>query len=105
MVYDAVHAVQEYVERHLSEPIAVREMAAQMGRHPSYLNTCFQAQTGCSIKTYIHQRKTDEAKRLLRETSRPISEVGSMLGYFDQSHFSRTFRRFVGKTPGQYRMR
>ena len=104
MPYDLVQAVHEYVRQHLGETVAVRSIAEHVGLHPSYLNTCFHAQTGVNVKTYIHQIKTQEAKRLLRETSYSISQIGTMLGYFDQSHFTRVFKRFAGKTPAQYRM-
>ena len=105
MTYDYVRAVQEYVEQHLSEMITVHDIAEHVGLNPSYLNTHFRAQTGFSIKSFIHRLKTEEAKRLLRETTYPISEIGTMLGYFDQSHFSRVFREYTGTTPKQYRMR
>ena len=105
MPYDYVRCVQEYVRQHLSENITVRAIAETVGLHPSYLNTFFHAQTGVSIKTFIHRVKTEEAQRLLRESSYSISEIGTMLGYFDQSHFSRVFRKFAGTTPKRYRMR
>lgn len=99
-----VCAVRAYVERHLGENVAVRDIAAAVGLHPSYCNTRFHAETGESLKQYIHRRKTREAQRLLRETPRSISEIGTALGYFDQSHFTRVFKKYAGMTPAQYRL-
>ena len=98
-------AVQTYVARHLSEKTTVAEIAATLHLHPSYLNTVFRNETGISVKTYVHTVKTHEACRLLRETKHSLTEIGTMLGYFDQSHFNRVFKRCTGLTPGAYRMR
>lgn len=96
-------AVQSYVARHLHEKITVREIAEALHLHPSYLNACFCAQCGSSVKTYIHAAKSREACRLLRGSRYSLTQIGAMLGYFDQSHFSRMFKQSVGMTPGQYR--
>ncbi|MFP9006120.1 helix-turn-helix domain-containing protein, partial [Pseudomonas aeruginosa] len=40
--------------------------------------------------------------RLLLE-ERPLAELAQHLGFYDQAHFSTTFRRFTGVTPGQFR--
>ena len=105
MQNDFVCTVRDYVERHLGENVTVRDVAAAVGLHPSYCNTRFHAQTGVNLKQYIHRRKTREAQRLLRETTRPISEIGTTLGYFDQSHFTRVFKKYARMTPAQYRLR
>ncbi|MEJ2582972.1 MAG: AraC family transcriptional regulator, partial [Acidobacteriota bacterium] len=42
---------------------------------------------------------------MLRRNSDPIAEIAVTCGYFDQSAFSRVFRRTVGLTPRQYRAR
>ena len=103
MKKDFVRIVHTYVGQHLGETITARDIAAAAGLHPSYCNTRFHALTGMTLKQYIHQYKTQQAQRLLRETARPISEIGTMLGYFDQSHFTRVFKNYAGMTPAQYR--
>lgn len=104
-LHQHVLQVETYVQMHLYEKITVREMAELLHLHPSYLNTMFREQSGMSLKTYIGRQKTKAAMRLLSETEHSLSEICTMLGFFDQSHFSRTFRRFVGTTPGEYRKR
>jgi AraC-like DNA-binding protein len=39
----------------------------------------------------------------LRDTNRPISEIALEAGFYDQSHFTNVFRRFLGTTPQRYR--
>ncbi len=98
-----VRQVQEYVRAHLSEQIAVAEIAQTLGLNASYLNTCYRTQTGESVSGCIRRMKIGRAAELLRGTEHSLAEICAMLGYFDQSHFSRTFRSVTGMTPGRYR--
>ena len=45
----------------------------------------------------------DEAKRLLRETDIPVSQIAEKVGYQDQKHFTQTFHKIAGINPGEYR--
>ena len=49
--------------------------------------------------------KTEEAKRLLRYSDKPITAISSYLGFSSPSHFSRVFKAHVCITPGEYRQK
>ena len=51
----------------------------------------------------ILKEKTEEAKRLLRYSDKPVTAIGSYLGFSSPSHFSRVFRSYVRITPSEYR--
>ena len=98
-----VQTVCAYVEAHLTERIRVSDVAKATGLNASYLNTCFCRQTGESVTAFIRRRKTEKAKQLLRQREYSIAQVCGMLGYCDQSHFTRAFKAEAGCTPGEYR--
>lgn len=100
---EQVRLIREYVQQHLTERISVRSIARSLGRNASYLNTFYTEQTGECITVYIRRCKVRRAERLLRETDRSLAEICASLGFFDQSHFSRTFKAQTGMTPGAYR--
>jgi transcriptional regulator GlxA family with amidase domain len=55
---------------------------------------------------YSLRLRVERAKEMLLQSDRRMSEIAVTLGFFDQSHFSRTFRRITGVSPGEYvRMR
>ena len=56
-----------------------------------------------SLTDYILREKTEEAKKLLRHTDKPILAVSEYLGFSSQSHFTRVFKKITGLTPGKYR--
>lgn len=99
-----IQAIREYIEKHLQEKITVREIADSLQLHPSYTNTLFCRRTGESIKAYIRRRKMQKAAEMILYSNYSLSQIGASLGFFDQSHFSRTFQKEMGMTPGRYRI-
>ena len=97
--------VKEYVAAHLYERISVAEVAESLGMNASYLNSSFKQQTGECITDYIQKQKVEEAKMLLMTCDDSLSEIWTSLGYYDQSHFSKIFKKHTGFTPKQYRVK
>ncbi len=67
------------------------------------LNLISQAVFGKSITEIIETRKLIEARTLLLNTEKSISEIGYELGYNEKSYFSRVFHKKVGATPTEFR--
>ncbi len=98
-----VAAVSNYIQHHLSEPITTGAIAAALYISRTHLSARFHRETGMTLSGYILKEKTEEAKRLLRYTDKPLSAITAYLGFSSQSHFSKTFRKYAGITPGEYR--
>ncbi len=92
-----------YVRHHLSEPIRVEKMAEEFFLSRPYLSSRFQRETGQTLTDFILKEKTEEAKRLLRYSDKPLSAISAYLGFSSHGHFSRVFRKYAGLTPGEYR--
>jgi transcriptional regulator GlxA family with amidase domain len=65
----------------------------------------FQLATGMSPLEYVHHVRLEEAKQLLESGDAPVEAIATEVGYSDSSFFGRLFRRKVGMTPAQYRLR
>ncbi|MDF3934933.1 helix-turn-helix transcriptional regulator [Pseudomonas citronellolis] len=94
--------LRDYLESHYREAVSLERLAALVERHPRHLIESFRRAYGVPPHTYLLQRRVREAKRLLVEGAMPI-EAALELGFCDQAHFSTTFRRFTGVTPGRFR--
>ena len=73
------------------------------GYAPAYVARAFRRHFGCSIGEYLRRRRVEQACEALARTDAPLSRVALDAGFFDQSHFTRLFRRHVGLTPAAYR--
>ena len=79
------------------------EIAAKVGVHPVHLAREFRRQYGFSVGEYLRKVRIEFAcDRLLCSEDPPVM-IATAAGFVDQSHFSRTFRRLLGTTPGRYR--
>lgn len=96
--------VRDSIHADLSRPPALPDLAAEAGVHPSHVCRAFRRYYGCSISSYVQRQRIDEAVGIL--VARPnedLSTVALRVGYYDQSHFTRAFRRVTGDTPGSFR--
>lgn len=99
-----VTKVSNYIQQHLSEPIKTEDIARALFMGRSRLSTNFKNETGMNISDYIMQIKIDEAKRLLRYSSKSFSAIANYLGFSSQSHFTKVFKEKTDTTPSEYRL-
>ena len=95
--------VTNYVQHNLSKPINVCELAKSMYISRTHLAAKFKQETGMTLTDFILGEKIAEAKRLLRYNDKSLSLIADYLGFSSQSHFTKTFKRFEGTTPREYR--
>ena len=95
--------VANYVRQHLSEPIRVEKMAEDFFLSRPYLSSRFKQETGQTLTDFILREKTEEAKRLLRYSDKPLSAISAYLGFSSHGHFSRVFKKYAGVTPREFR--
>ena len=97
-----VRAVCDYLNQHYAESISLDALSALAGLSKYHLLRAFTRETGITPYSYLETIRIDRAKALLRLDT-PPAEAAQETGFSDQSHFSNTFKRFIGLTPGQYR--
>lgn len=98
-----IDACIHYIDQHLYQPLTATHVAAHVGRSLPYLTSHFKTATGHSLYAYIQQRKTDEARVMLRNTAQPLGEIAAALGYCSLPHFSKAFKSASGVTPSAFR--
>lgn len=95
----------EHARDNFSRDLRVEELAEVAGLSVYQLNRRLRAILEITASQLITKSRIDHASRMLRTGRTPIAEIAHSCGYFDQSAFSRVFRRTVGLTPQQYRER
>jgi len=83
--------------------LKVKDMARELGRHPSWLGTAYRLATGEGLLETAARFRVEHAARLLRETDQSAACIAVDAGFCDQSHMNRTFRRVLGRLPSDVR--
>ena len=96
-------AVSEWVQRHLSEPIDTEKLAQELHYSRPHLSRKFREETCMTLTDFILTKKSEEATRLLAYTDKSLIAISDYLGFSSQSHFSRVFKKYIGKTPSEYK--
>jgi len=81
--------------------ITLGEAAATLGVSATHLVRAFGAEYGIAPHRYLTGRRLDRARRLLL-SGRGAADVAVTVGFHDQAHLTRHFRRLLGTTPGAY---
>lgn len=97
-----VRLVQEYLDQSFSQPVTLDQLAGLVSVSPFHLLRMFRRTTGLSPHAYLLHVRIERAKQCLRQ-GMPIASAAAEVGFVDQSHFTKSFKRVVGVSPGQYR--
>ena len=96
-----VKLVRDYLDAHYTENVSLSQLGSLVNLSHYHLLRNFRDEVSLPPHEYQNQLRIAHAKQLLR-AGLPIAQVALEVGYVDQSHLSRHFKRLVGLTPGQY---
>lgn len=98
-----VRAALAYMQSHSAEHISLGDVADNVYVSQWHLSKLINRYTGQSFFDLLGGMRIEHAKTLLRDPSLRVHEVAEAAGFSDVGHFSKSFKRIVGKTPGEYR--
>ena len=101
---DSIHAITEYIDNHVGEPIRVEELADMCNMSYSYFAKNFKQYYGRSCKEYIEFIRVSKVEDMLLFTDFDLSYISQETGFSDSSHLIKIFRKWKGVTPKQYKM-
>lgn len=81
----------------------VRYLAGQVHLSPSYLSDLLKRETGMNAQDHIHAQLIEEAKLVLLNSDRTVSEIAYSLGFQYPQYFSRLFKQKTGSSPAAFR--
>jgi AraC-like DNA-binding protein len=103
--HPAVRKTKAFVEERFqdAEPL-LSEAAANAGLSTSHLSHLFHMEMGIPFTRYVQARRVQEAKRLLADVDKSITEICFACGFNSLTHFNRVFKRSEGCSPSEYRL-
>lgn len=92
-----------FLEDSLAEQVSLQTIADVAGMSKSTVMRTFRKAVGRSPIEHLIHLRMDRARHLLRATGLSITDIAFQVGFRDSNFFSRSFRRFAGVSPSQYR--
>lgn len=99
--YGSVQRVRAYIEDYYAENMSLEQLARLAKLSPFHLLRTFRDIVGLPPHAYLTHIRVMQAKQLLR-IGVPLVDVALLVGFADQSHFTKHFKRIVGVSPGLY---
>jgi AraC-like DNA-binding protein len=95
------HRLRDLLDARLVEGVSLPVAARALAVHPTHLVRAFGAEFGLPPHRYLTGRRLDRARRMLLAGER-AADVAVAVGFHDQAHLTRHFRRLLGVTPTAY---
>ena len=100
---DSIYSISKYIEQHCGESLRVQDLACQCGMSYSYFAKLFRETYNQSCKEYIEFIRLNKVADLLLFTDLDLNYISQETGFADCSHLIRTFKKWKGVTPKQWR--
>lgn len=100
---DMIYSALQYVEDHYSERFSLQDIAEHVHFSAPYFSKMFKKEMDITFTKYITNVRIEKSKQLLKHTTYPLADISAMVGFEEQSYFTRVFRTTTGISPGKYR--
>lgn len=94
--------VRDYADAHLADKISLQQLAGLCDLSRYQFLRRFEQSMGLTPHNWLIQLRLERACLLLRLPKQSLTQVAASVGFYDQSHFIRAFRKWYGITPSQY---
>ncbi len=98
-----IQNVLNYIDFNLSQQLTLSILADYSNVSSPYLSKIFKKEVGTTITDYITNRRIHESLRLLSMTNMQIQDISSYVGILDFNYYAKTFKKYIGCTPTEYR--
>ena len=97
-----IQLAKDYINNNYQFNITINDVAKNANVTPNYLSNIFKKEEKMSTKQYLTKLRMEKAMSFLKTGHFQIKEVGEMVGYSNQLHFSSEFKKYYGKSPINY---
>lgn len=98
-----VNRIHEFLMENYQHEIDLEEVADIVHMAPASVCRFFKSSTGMTVFEYLNKIKIDYSCQLLLNTDQNIVDISYDCGFNNLSHFNKQFRKFIEKTPSQFR--
>lgn len=97
-----VDVIQQLMNDRWNEPLSLKDLASAAGVHPVTVSKVFPKYFSCTFGEQMRRLRIERSLSMIRNSRRSLTEIAHDCGFYDQSHFTRTFKHFTGFLPRSY---
>lgn len=94
---------KDFIDSQFMEPISLARVAEVVGLHPAHFARAFRKHFHCTVGDYVRRLRLEYAASKLTADEHSLGEIAVAAGFYDQSHFTNSFKLYNGVTPSEYR--
>lgn len=91
------------IDADLSAPLSLSTLAKALNISAGYLSDLFRREVGQTLTEFINRKRIERAKQLLSSTQLQVQTIAQHCGFLDVQYFSKTFKKYTGITPREFR--
>ncbi len=96
--------IRDYIgKNYMNEQLSVKDISSHVFLSVSYVCTFFKNETGQTLNQYLTEYRMERAKELLEDSQYKIVDISAKVGYSDGNYFGKTFKKYTGLSPSEYR--
>jgi len=99
----AIHKAIHHINENYMKKMTLQDLSDHVNFTPQYLSKIFKEETKYSFKKFLNKVRIEKSMILLNDGELTQSEIAYLVGFSDQSHFSRNFKQIVGVSPTEYK--
>jgi len=100
---DIIYKAIEFINHKYMEKISLEVVADYVHLSSSYFSKLFKEETGYNFSTYLNNVRVEKSKKLLMNEDISLVDISNLVGFEDQSYFTKVFKKITGTTPGKFR--
>lgn len=99
-----IFMIKDYIsQKYMNETLSVKDISDHVFLSTSYVCTFFKNETGQTLNQYLTEYRMEKAKQLLSDPRYKIADISSKVGYSDGNYFGKSFKKYTGFSPSEYR--
>ena len=99
-----IFLIKDYISKnYMNETLSVKDISAHVFLSASYVCTFFKNETGRTLNQYLTEYRMEKAKSLLADPRYKITDISSKVDYSDGNYFGKSFKKYTGFSPSEYR--
>jgi YesN/AraC family two-component response regulator len=99
VIYKAV----DFIKKNYMKKIGLKDVAEHVLLSPSYFSKVFKEEMSSNFNAYLNRVRIEHSRTVLLDKSIPLVDVAFLMGFEDQSYFTKVFKRLTGVSPGRFR--